>query len=376
MSAPGSGYVMRASAKLRFCVAAILTCAAAANAADVRHYVFFNRDRERIAEASFLSLKALEGAQLKYTWRELERQKDHYDFGDIQRDLAFLRSKGKKLFVQLQDVSFDTNIVNVPRYLLKEDGYHGGADLQYNLENDDEEHATPAGWVARRWDPAVQERFRLLLLALGRQFDGGIEGINLAETAVDFGESGKLFPKGFTPDIYRDAVLTNMLVLKRAFPRSVAMQYANFMPGGGQYLQSVYRWARELNVGIGAPDLLPYKPGQMRNCYPLIREFAGAVPSGIAVQDGNYEHLNPKTSKQVTVSELVEFAADYLGVKYIFWCTQEPYYSQKLLPVLRARSEARNTKASLDQRGTSRRAVCHARWRSPARRDQRRIARR
>jgi hypothetical protein len=40
-----------------------------------------------------------------------------------------------------------------------------------------------------------------------------------------------LFPKGFTPEAYRDAVMTNMLALKRAFPRSVAMQYANFMPG-------------------------------------------------------------------------------------------------------------------------------------------------
>ena len=102
-------------------------------------------------------------------------------------------------------------------YLLKEDRYHGGAELQYNIDGVDEVHATPAGWVARRWDPAVQERFHLLLLALGRHFDGQIEGINLAETAVDFGESGKLFPKGFTPDVYRDAVLTNMMVLKRAF---------------------------------------------------------------------------------------------------------------------------------------------------------------
>ncbi len=332
---------MRLLRKLGICFAAILTWPGAGDAADVHHYVFFNRDRERIAEASFLSLKALEGAQLKYTWRELERQKDQYDFGDIQRDLSFLRSKGKKLFIQLQDVSFDTNIVNVPRYLLKEDRYHGGADLQYNIENDDEDHATPAGWVARRWDPAVQERFHLLLLALGRQFDSQIEGINLAETAVDFGDGGKLFPKGFSPDVYRDAVMTNMLVLKRVFPRSVAMQYANFMPGGGQYLQSVYRWAKELKVGVGGPDLLPYKPGQMRYCYPILREFAGEVPSGIAVQDGNYEHLNPKTGKQVTVPELVEFATQYLRVKYIFWCTQEPYYSQKVLPVLRALPEGR-----------------------------------
>jgi hypothetical protein len=327
---------MRALVELRCCFLAVLTFASGAGAADIHQYVFFNRDRERIADPAFLSIKALEGAQLKYTWRELERQRDQYDFGDIQRDLSFLQSKGKKLFIQLQDASFDTNMVPIPRYLLKDARYHGGADLQYYIESDDEEHATPQGWVARRWDSAVQERFHQLLLALGHQFDGRIEGINLPETAVDFGESGRLFPRGFTPDVYRDEVLTNMMVLKRAFPRSVAMQYANFMPGGQPYLQSVYRWAEKLKVGMGGPDLLPYKPWQMANSYPLIRESAGVVPSGIAVQDGNYEHRNPRTGQQVTVPELVEFATQYLRVNYIFWCTQEPYYSQKLLPLLQA----------------------------------------
>ena len=63
-----------------------------------------------------------------------------------------------------------------------------------------------------------------------RAVDGKIEGVNLPETAVDFGESGRLFPKGFTPKGYRDAVVSNMAALKRAFPRSVTIQYANFMP--------------------------------------------------------------------------------------------------------------------------------------------------
>jgi len=303
------------------------------------HYVFFNRDRERISDAAFLSTKAFEGAQLKYTWRELERGKDGYEFGDIQHDLAFLSSKGKKLFIQLQDASFDVSIVPIPKYLVNDPAYHGGADKQYSIKNDDEEHAVPAGWVARRWDAAVQERFHKLLFALGKEFDGRIEGINLAETAVDFGETGRLFPKGFTPEIYRDAILTNMAILKRAFPKSVTMEYANFMPQrqiekDPTYLRDVYERAKVLNVGVGGPDLLPYKPGQMHNCYPLLREFGGTIPTGIAVQDGNYEHINPKTGKEVTISDLVGFATDYLKIEYIFWCTQEPYYSGKLLPFL------------------------------------------
>ncbi|HEY5915338.1 MAG TPA: hypothetical protein VJA21_32550 [Verrucomicrobiae bacterium] len=61
---------------------------------------------------------------------------------------------------------------------------------------------------------------------------------------------------------------------------------------------------------------------------------SGAIPSGIAVQDGNYEHRNPKTGRRATIAELFEFAAQYLKVNYVFWGTQEPYYSKDLLPFL------------------------------------------
>jgi len=334
--------IMNIVAKLSWGLFLSLACCAGARGAGVHHYVFFNRDREKISDPEFLGTEAFEGAQLKYTWRELEQGKDGYDFSAIQRDLALLNSKGKKLFIQLQDASFDPTVVNVPRYLLNDPRYNGGADKQYSIPDDDEALAVPEGWVARRWDPAVQERFHKLLLALGKEFDGKVEGINLAETAVTFGESGRLFPKGFTPATYRDAVITNMIALKRAFPKSVTMQYANFMPGewlpdkDQSYLRSVYQRAKELKVGVGGPDLLPYKPGQMSHCYPLIRECAGKVPTGIAVQQGNYQHQNPKTGQPVAISELVGFATEYLKVDYIFWFTQEPFYSQKLIPFLQA----------------------------------------
>jgi hypothetical protein len=67
----------------------------------------------------------------------------------------------------------------------------------------------------------------------------------------------------------------------------------------------------------------------------LIREASGSVPTGIAVQDGNYEGVNPQTGKRVTVPELLDFATNYLKVDYVFWCTQEPYYSGEVIPFLR-----------------------------------------
>ncbi|MCU1246233.1 MAG: hypothetical protein JWN02_2143 [Acidobacteria bacterium] len=323
----------------RALLAATLLVSAAAATKPIHHYIFFNRDRARIGDAAFLGNPRIEGAQVKYTWRELEPRKGTYDFSAIRHDLGFLTAHKKRLFVQLQDVSFDPAVVNVPQYLLDEPGYHGGADRQYAYQTK-ESDAVAEGWVARRWDPAVRERFALLLAALGKEFDGRIEGIVLPETAVDFGESGRLFPKGFTPEGYRDAVIANMLALRRAFPRSVAMQYANFMPGewlpwtDKKLLASVYRAARKHGVAVGGPDLLPYRKGQMSHSYPLIAACNGILKTGIAVQEGNYQQRDPRTGKQVTTAQLLAFARHYLNVDYLFWCTEEPFYSRDVLTLL------------------------------------------
>jgi hypothetical protein len=325
--------------KAACCALLVWLCGAGVSAKTVRHYVFFGQDREKLrAAASFLETEALEGAQVTYSWRQLEPGKDEYDFQIVREDLAFLTSKGKRLFIQLQDVTFSEARVNVPRYLLQDPVYNGGADKQYRVKGGDEEHAVVDGWMARRWDAAVQERFHKLLFALGREFDGRVEGVNFAETSIGVGRSGRLFPKGFTFELYRDAVITNMKALRRAFPKSAAIQYANFMPGewlpeeDRGYLRAVYKAARELKVGVGGPDLLPHRPGQRSHSYPLIREASGAVATGIAVQDGNYEDVNPQTGKRVTVPELLDYATNYLKVGYVFWCTQEPYYSAEVIP--------------------------------------------
>lgn len=311
-------------------------CVAGTIAKRVHHYVFFGHDREKIqTDALFLETRTLEGAQVAYTWRQLEPGKDEYDFSSIREDRQFLKSKGKELWIQFQDVTFNPQRINVPKYLLNDPKYNGGADKQYKMKDNDDEHAEHEGWMARRWDPAVQERLHKLFSALGKEFDGRIAGINLAESSVGVGRTGKLWPKGFTHEIYREAIIANMKALKRSFPKSIAMEYANFMPGGRPQLELVYKAARASQVAVGGPDLLPFRPFQRSNSYPLIRESAGVVPSGIAVQDGNYGDVNPDTGKRADIAELLKFASDYLKIDYIFWCTEEPYYSQELIPFMR-----------------------------------------
>jgi hypothetical protein len=199
--------------------------------------------------------------------------------------------------------------------------------------------------MARRWDENVRARFKKLLVELGKEFDGKIEGLNLAETAYSIGDTGALFPKGFTFEKYRDGTIDNMQSLREAFPKSVVLIYANFMPGewlpkeNRGYLRAVYDAAKKLKVGVGGPDLLPYKQAQMDNSYPLIRAVSADLRVGVAVQDGDYNHVNPRTNKEVTIADIVRFGKDYLGVDYIFWCTEEPYYSERLIPFMKKQAK-------------------------------------
>ncbi|MFS4467548.1 hypothetical protein [Maribacter sp. 2210JD10-5] len=309
----------------------------------LNNYIFFNIDRHRIQERSFLQCDACVGAQLKYSWKELEPIKNTYDFSEIDKDLAFLTKKGKKLFIQVQDVSFDTLIVNVPNYILKDPIYSGGVAIQY-LTTESDSIIRQDGYVARRWDDTVAQRFYRLLHALGEHFDGKIEGINLPESIVGFGETGRLYPEGFTPERYANTIATQMKVLRKAFPNTTVIQYANYMPGewlpweDKGYLESLYETAAHHDVGMGGPDIKIYKKSQMNHSYKFLKEYSNLIKTGIAVQWGNYEEPNPKTGKRVRVEEIYNFGENEIGLDYIFWCTQEPYYSQHLLPFLKERS--------------------------------------
>lgn len=307
-----------------------------------RNFIYFGLDRSRITEPGFLTTESIVGAQLKYRWQELEPDRDRYDLGPILNDLAYLEQHGKRLFIQLQDVSFDKSVVNVPDYLREDPAFGGGVALQYSYEDDDETAAIPEGWVARRWDRAVQNRLIKLLQVLGEGLDGRIEGLNLPETAVEFGESGDLYPSGFTPESYFEGIKALMTGARAAFVRSHVIMYANFMPGESLpgndhgYLRGIYELADRIGVGVGGPDLLPHRTGQQNHSYPLIATRNPSTVAGVAVQWGNLEDRDPTTGKRVTVDELYRYAQDRLRLDYIFWGTQEPYYTDEILPYLRA----------------------------------------
>jgi hypothetical protein len=271
-----------------------------------------------------------------YAWRELESAEDVYDFSTVEKDLKFLKSKGKKLFIQIQDTTFNPSQVAVPKYLQKNPKYNGGVVYQYD------DNGKPAGLVLMRWNPAVRGRFHKFLNSLGKAFDGKIEGIALQETAIEVTEKGPNSPKDFTYSGYRDSIIANMGALLVAFPKSITMQYANFMPGewlpdnDHSYLRSIYEYGRKIGVGLGAPDLMPQKLAHKNHAYKFMHELNASTPVGVAVQDGNYtgttgEDIKPTGPWPNIVPKLYDFAKNYLKVNYIFWAAQEPYFSHDVV---------------------------------------------
>lgn len=298
------------------------------------NFVYFGRDHERMAESRFLDHPQVAGAQLKYTWRELEPERDQYEFAPIREQLTLLQRHDKRLFIQISDVSFSERAL-VPDYLLSDPAFHGGAARKYEGRT-----GVFDGWVARRWDAAVRARFARLLEALAQEFDGSIEGVNLPETAIGF-ENPEFHPPGFTFDAYAAGVLATLTDARKMFTRSCVIVYANFMPGeqlpavDRGYLRSIYELAERIGAGVGGPDLLPNRQGQRVNSLPMIASRGPDVVAGMAVQDGNLADIDPSTGKPITVDALYRYAVDVLRLEYIFWGIEEPYYSRDVLPYLR-----------------------------------------
>lgn len=306
----------------------------------IHNFIYFSRDRPLIINHPFLKLSRFEGAQIMYSWKELEPTKGHYDFTIIKEDIAYLKSFGKKLFVQLQDATFSPKYNAVPDYLISEE-YDKGAAKQYD------DLGKHSGWTAKRWNIKVQERFASFLMALGNEFDGKIEGINLQETAIGVNEKIEIT---FSEEAYVQGIKNNMRALKTAFPNSTTMIYANFIPGewlpyeDKGYLKGIYKYGEEIGVGLGGPDLMVTRKGQLNHALTQMHEGQFSVPLGIAIQDGNYigmtgadldynesTDLVNNTRKNI-VPMLHAFAKDFLRINYMFWVNQKPYFEEDVIP--------------------------------------------
>jgi hypothetical protein len=303
-----------------------ITGAAGAAGADQPVNFLFADSGELASIAPLLDRPDIQGVQIVYSWKSLESSFGVYDFSRIERDLAFLASRDRKLFAQIQDRFFEKHHRNVPAYLLEDPRYGGG--LAPQRDNPGENQPEGSGWVAMQWNPAVRQRFQALLRALAEKFDGRLYGVNLPESAVDIDRERDR--TGFDCDAYFSAELENANAARQAFRRTQVVQYVNFWPCEWNdergYMSRSFAFAAERGIGLGGPDIVPYRKPHMKNAYPFFNRYRGKLALvAMAVQEPTLTYTNPQTGKRFTREEFVAFARDYLGVDIIFWSVSSPW---------------------------------------------------
>ena len=291
----------------------------------IKHFVYFARDRQAIHDHPFLDNPRFAGAQIMYPWSQLEPSKGQYDFSTIEEDYEYLKLRGRS-FHSIAGSTFSSDFRATPPIStlkgMTMDQFYRGQMRAF-----------------RGMGGAMVECAKefALLLRLGEAFDGKIEGINLQETSIGVSADSD---KSFNPALYVESIKANMLALKEAFPRSAKLQYTNFMPGewlpwdDKGYLRAIYHYGEEIEVGLGAPDLMVQRKGQLNHALAMMHEHEYTVPRGIAVQDGNYigltgadfspgSDLRDASGSGIGDREnfvpLLHAFAGLLKVQYMFW---------------------------------------------------------
>jgi hypothetical protein len=303
----------------------LIALAGAPATAAPQNYLFADSDDlEKIA--ALIKRPDIRGVQVVYSWKTLETAKDRYDFTRIEHDLRFLEALDRKLFIQLQDRFFEIGHKNVPQYLMQEPEYGGG--LVPQVDHPGENQPVGHGWATQQWNPAVRERYQRLIKALADEFDGRAAGINLPESAIDIDKDNDR--TGFTCEKYFAAQLENVAYARKVFSKSHVVQYVNFWPcewnNDHEFMSRAFEFAHRNRIGLGGPDIVPYKKAQMKNSYPFFNQYKGKLPLvAMAVQEPTLTYTHPDTKRPFTRDEFVAFAEDYLGVNIIFWTTATPW---------------------------------------------------
>jgi hypothetical protein len=245
------------------------------------------------------------GIVRRYSWSSLEPTQGVYDFSVIKSDLAWAAANGTQFVVVIDYDTVDGTKAG-PAYL-----------DAYEIRN------TAGGYTLELWSPVVVTRYNALIQALGAQFDSisNFEGLANQETALNLG-SATLKTLGYTPEIYRDALINILSAATVRLPTSRVFWYMNFLVGNQSYIGTIAAAVAPLGVVMGGPDDWPDNQSLETKAYPYYTQFAGKMPLFIQVEGINYAepHMTSGyTTKDWTMLELYEFALTNLHVNYMFW---------------------------------------------------------
>lgn len=277
------------------------------------HYVAVGNHFD-VKEIKYLNEPAVIGVNKRYNWKDLEPEKDIYDFSSIERDLEYLSTQNKQLVVFIIDRSFWIKGA-MPSYL-----------SQYELEADG------GGFTNIRWYPEVRNRLIKLVDEIGKRFDSNqnFEGIALQESSLDMKQSD--YSKyNYTVNKYTDSIIYVMTEMRKALPRSNIFWYGNFIPRDweGKNIRKILKKTMHLDVFYGVPDILPYHKGYNHVSYPIFDDYKNKIVLFACAQDDSYRHHKNDISHEVeeemhkdgylTMEEIFIFGRDSLHLQYLFW---------------------------------------------------------
>jgi hypothetical protein len=295
------------------------------------HYVVFASD-DTVSDLTaglneIRNLRFVRGIVLRAFWRQLEPEKNVYDFGRIERFLHRAAQDKKRFFLLLSTRYFRSGRV-APDYL-KTPLYDGGVYKFKSFKDTFGESIT-------LWDDDTRHRLTLLIQALARRYDGNpnFEGLILTETA---------FGQPLTPisDAKKNAYYANMIrvdnAARNAFQRTVVIQFVNFPY---PYTVPVFNNLLRKGLGFGAPDVFLADDDHEKYVYPFNDQARGRIPIGMQVeQDSYYSTSAGGPFDPPPVRSIYVFARDRLHSNYIFWHRDlsEPYFAwNKVLRMFRS----------------------------------------
>ena len=246
------------------------------------------------------------GIVRRYTWRSIEPTQGVYDFSVIKSDLAWATAHGTHFVVVIDYDSVNPGENDGPAYL-----------SAYEVRNQ------AGGYTLELWSPVVVARYNALVKALGAQVDSisSFEGLGNQETSLNL-SSATLKSLGYTPELYRDALINVLSASTVSLPTSRVFWYMNFLTGNQAYIGTIAAAVAPLGVVMGGPDDWPDNKSLESSAYPYYPQFAGKMPLFIQVEGANYAepHMTSGYStKDWTMLELYQFALTNLHVNYMFW---------------------------------------------------------
>jgi hypothetical protein len=246
------------------------------------------------------------GLVKRYSWRSLEPSEGVYNFSAIKSDLAWCAAHGMHLIALIEYKTFLNHSKAGPAYLDK-----------YEAPN------TLAGYSLVLWNPVVTPRYNALIKALGAQVDSSnsFEGIATQESAMSLSPS-VLKAFHYTPELYRDALISMLSTATVSLPTSRVFWYMNFIVGNQTYIGTIAAAVAPKGVVMGGPDVWPDDRALESRTYPFYTQFFHKMPLFCQVENSNYAepHMTKGyNTKYWTMPELFAFAVTKLHVNYMFW---------------------------------------------------------